>query len=439
MKRLFFLSALVFLLGIFSCEENVDPAEDDLNPGDTLSIDNPSDTLNNDTSGVNTGLDTTVTISGVVQKGPFINGTAIIVTELSPGLIQTGKTFSSQILDNQGKFELNQLVLNSRFIELRADGFYFNETLGRKSDAQLTLYALSDLSEEAVNVNLLSHLEKQRIHYLMSEGAIFSQAKEQAQEEILDIFGFYLNHRRRSESLDISISGRDNAVLLAASLIIQGYRDDATLSELLANMSTDLREDGKLDSEVIGTRLIQDAVLLRPEIIRQNLEERYAAMGIDADIPDFEYYLQKFIDETEFEIEDTIQYPATGEYGQNVLHQDSAVYTQHTNYSLTALLPPNQTVKVKLTGGKYVYGGYPSPENLEVTRYDEDTYEQTYTAIEPGKKCEALVRFKLRSRPVIIGDSLTYMQGTRDTVKIKFYENYAEPPTREITVFVEDD
>src|SRR6056297_823408 len=196
MKRLYFLSALVFLLGIFSCEENVDPAEDDLNPGDTLSIENPSDTLNNDTSGVNTGLDTTVTISGVVQKGPFINGTGIIVTELSPGLIQTGKTFSSQILDNQGKFELNQLVLNSRFIELRADGFYFNETLGRKSDAQLTLYALSDLSEEAVNVNLLSHLEKQRIHYLMSEGAIFSQAKEQAQEEILDIFGFYLNHRR---------------------------------------------------------------------------------------------------------------------------------------------------------------------------------------------------------------------------------------------------
>ena len=66
-------------------------------------------------------------LKGYVQKGPYINGSAITVAELHENLNPTGKVFSTQIVNNQGSFELNDLALNSKFVELRADGSYFNE------------------------------------------------------------------------------------------------------------------------------------------------------------------------------------------------------------------------------------------------------------------------------------------------------------------------
>ncbi len=97
-----FLS-LLFLL--FSCEE-----ENNVNPNESHTIKKEK-------------------LTGYVQKGPFINGTSINISELSSDLIQTGKTFSSQISDNRGSFELRQLDLSSQFVELKADGFYYNENM----------------------------------------------------------------------------------------------------------------------------------------------------------------------------------------------------------------------------------------------------------------------------------------------------------------------
>jgi hypothetical protein len=42
--------------------------------------------------------------------------------------------------------------------------------------------------------------------------------------------------------LDTSQTGEDNAILLAISLIIQGFRTESELTDLLANISTDIRE-----------------------------------------------------------------------------------------------------------------------------------------------------------------------------------------------------
>ena len=65
-------------------------------------------------------------INGYVQKGPFLNGTAITISELSADFIPTGKNFSSQILDNKGTFEVRNVNFVSQYVELKADGFYFN-------------------------------------------------------------------------------------------------------------------------------------------------------------------------------------------------------------------------------------------------------------------------------------------------------------------------
>ena len=143
------------------------------------------------------------------------------VNELLSSLAPTGRNFNIQITDNRGSFQLSNITLVSPFVSLRADGFYYNEITGSQSVAQLTLYCLSDLTNKTtINVNLLSHLEKPRIEYLISQGITFNIAKKQAEAEVLNIFNIHKNNIPESELLDITQSGDNNAILLAVSLIL---------------------------------------------------------------------------------------------------------------------------------------------------------------------------------------------------------------------------
>ena len=107
------------------------------------------------------------TVSGYIQKGPYVQGTEITVRELDTSLSPTGRTFTGTIDDNTGTFSAKG-DLSSPYVELSADGYYFNEVSGSLSTAKLTLSALSDLTDNSsVNVNLMTHLEKKRVEYLI--------------------------------------------------------------------------------------------------------------------------------------------------------------------------------------------------------------------------------------------------------------------------------
>jgi len=119
------------------------------------------------------------TVSGYIQKGPFVQGTEITVRELDKELTPTGDTFTSTIDDNTGSFSTKG-DLKSSYVELSANGFYFNEVSGKLSTAALTLQALADLEEQkSVNVNLLTHLERKRVEYLIESGSSFQRSKIQ--------------------------------------------------------------------------------------------------------------------------------------------------------------------------------------------------------------------------------------------------------------------
>lgn len=248
-------------------------------------------------------------INGFVQKGPYLNGTAITIAELDQNLTATGKNFTTQIIDNTGTFEINNITLESEFVELRADGFYFNEVEGSNSTAQLTMFALSDISSaSSINVNILSHLESNRVKKLIADGLSFSQAKEQAQTEVLNIFSFQPSTINNSENLDISKSGEGNSILMAISVILQANRSVADLTELLANISTDITGDGVLDDTGIKADLINGVQLVDLTEVRQNLENRYSELGISANIGDFESLTQNYISgEVPFEVQAVVR------------------------------------------------------------------------------------------------------------------------------------
>ena len=235
------------------------------------------------------------TVSGYVQKGPFIQGTVITVWELDSSLVQTGRTFIGTIDDNTGTFNARGNVV-SPYVELSAVGYYFNEVSGSLSTAPLTLQALSDLNDNSsVNVNLMTHLEKKRVEYLIDAGSTFTAAKTQAQAEIMKIFNIENVSLGSSETLDISKSGDGNAVLLAISAILQSDKTEAELTELLSTINTDIRTDGTLDSTTTKATLVTAMEYLKTRhiantSIRTNIESRYSNLGVSATIPAFESY-----------------------------------------------------------------------------------------------------------------------------------------------------
>ena len=132
-----------------------------------------------------TSTSSAVTVSGKVQKGPYVQGTEITVRELDSSMTPTGNTFTGSIDDNTGSFSIKGTLTN-KIVELAADGFYFNEVSGSLSSAKLSLQAFADLTDSSsVNVNLMTHLEKKRVEYLMDNSKMtFAAAKTQAQIEI---------------------------------------------------------------------------------------------------------------------------------------------------------------------------------------------------------------------------------------------------------------
>jgi hypothetical protein len=355
-------------------------------------------------------------INGYVQKGPFLNGSSMSIYELSEAYAPTGKIFTTQIADNSGIFQIKNVTLISQYVQLKSDGFYFNEVTGVNSSAPITLYALTDISDKtSVNVNVLTHLEKSRIEYLLSDGKKFSNAKKQAESEILKLFSIGKSDVSDSDLLNIAEDGDNNAILLAVSIIVQGFRTESELSELLANISTDMQQDGELNSVSLGSLLINDVRLMNLTEIRKNIEARYENLGMSITIPDFEKYIQTFIDSSAYQVSNNIEYPENSTYGENILFGDKTTFNPWT--SMAANLPKGTSLKIIIKGGLWSFQILPNgPVNWTFNTYDWDLQQQTFTAKESGTSCDLLINFE---------------PGTHT---IEYYENASVTPTRIKTI-----
>lgn len=236
-------------------------------------------------------------ISGFVQKGPFVSGTSILMSELNSDLAQTGKVFTSQISNDQGLFEITNIELNSSFVEFSSSGFYFNEVTGEISLAPITLTSISDLSNKSsINVNVLTHLEKKRVENLIKGGKSFSEAKKQAKNEVLSIFSIVLDSNSDFEDYDISKNTEEGGILLAISIILQGNRSVGQLTELLSKIQSDIALDGKLDDTSVINSLRVSTFEMDLAAIRAKIESRNKALNITSAVPDFEKHIVKFLD-----------------------------------------------------------------------------------------------------------------------------------------------
>lgn len=289
-------------------------------------------------------------ISGVAQKGPYIKGSQIEISELTESLIQTGKNFNSELKNDLGAFDVVDIELKSTKIEITADGFYFNEVQGSLSQSRLRLKSLSDISDKSsVNVNIMTHVIIDRIKTRIKKGENYNASKMKAQNELLAIFQISTDNISDFESLNISSQDSENGILIALSCIIQGRNSVADLSKLLADFKEDFGDNGKIDNANIRSELINNAKLLDTSSIRTNMEKYYNALGLSIKIPTFENHITKFIDSFDSKKTLEISYPTKGDFGDNLLAKASnSEIVKAQTYSFSAIFPSEIKLLLKL-------------------------------------------------------------------------------------------
>ncbi len=192
------------------------------------------------------------TITGLAQKGPFKSGSTVDIFELEVDgktFAQTGKNFTGKVSNDSGAFKISNVSLKSQYALLRVTGYFSSEINGESVLATLT--AVTDLSKrENVNVNILTHLEYDRVLYLLGKGMNFTAAKKQAEREVLAAFGIEGKFKNSEELNVFGDSDADAALVAISKLLLAGKkensnRDEEDLSGLLADIATDIEEDGE--------------------------------------------------------------------------------------------------------------------------------------------------------------------------------------------------
>lgn len=232
-------------------------------------------------------------IAGYVQKGPFVVGTSVTVQELTDKLTPTGRTFATQIQNDNGNFIIKG-NFSEEYAEIIASGYYYNEVAGKLSASPITLRTISKLSnKDHVNINILTTLQSPRMQKLINEGKAFETAVTQSQMEVLKAFHIEPeNGINIFDQLTITQEGTGNAILLAISSIMQDDRTEAELSEFISKVANDIQDNGILDAQSLKDAITTSSSHINNVIVQENLRKRFEEIGMsNISIPDFYAYL----------------------------------------------------------------------------------------------------------------------------------------------------
>ena len=242
------------------------------------------------------GIIADLNVAGVSQKGPFVKGSAVTVQGIDCKTMElTGERFDGIVKSDKGDFTVENVSLSSTCAVFEVTGYYLNEISGKKTNSELTLRALTDLTDRKnVNINLLTHLEYERIKYLVTVKKLsFAEAKTQAEREVLASFDIS-NEVEGFENLNIFESGDGNAALLAVSVLMQADADVAKLEERTNEFSAAIATNGSWDNEEAKTEIadwVRDAEASgKIEMIRKNVENWNESNKVSA----FEKYVEGF-------------------------------------------------------------------------------------------------------------------------------------------------
>lgn len=232
-------------------------------------------------------------ISGKIEKGPFIRGSSVSIEVLDSKLRGTGNVYNTEVTDNFGSYSYECNNFTESYVEIKANGYYYNEKQDSISRGTITLKALADLSKGSnININILTHLKAARIKRLVSSGMDFNSANEQAQRELLDAFGLGSIIKNDVSSISMASGTNEAAALIAISSLILMDRSNAELTEYIATLSADFGETGFF-TDAIKEQIKDDTYNLARNLssIKENLTNKYQHLGKNVNINDLFHFI----------------------------------------------------------------------------------------------------------------------------------------------------
>ncbi len=361
-------------------------------------------------------------INGSVFKGSFLRGSLLNFYELDSNLYQTGRSFNSTIKDDYGNFTLKAQNLAGKLVRVVGDGFYWNEVLNENSSSRITLTALCKIdSNETVNVNVLTQLERPRVEYLYNtKGLSFDSAKSQAVKEVLKAFGFENTGIKRAEKVEVVGVGDESKILLAISTLMQGYRTESEVSQILSDFAEDLEKDGILTDATIGNDLETHLYYTDTSAVLNNFKVKYRKLYNTDIVNSIDMrFVKHFQNNTTFSKDKDLfefpEYEKNGTY-KNILSPLNSIFTTNS-YGVTAnVTRRGMQIKIEILkeDGSSVGCTFGFPQGMEVgwTLARPNCIMPTYT-----------------SNGQTLQDAWT-MFGSKQRYRVNIYEKGLTTPTR---------
>ena len=280
-------------------------------------------------------------INGSVFKGSFLRGSLLFLYELDSNLNQTGRSFNTTIDDDYGNFDLKAQNLSGKLVRVVGDGFYWNEVLNENSSTRISLTGICKIdSNETVNVNVLTHLERARVEYLYNIKKLsFDSAKSQAVTEVLKAFGFTNTGIKRAEKVGVVGIGDESKILLAISTLMQGYRTESEVTQIMNDFANDIKKDGTLDDVTIGNDLVTHLYYTDTATVLNNFKIKYRKLYNSDTVNSVDMrFIKNFQNNTTYiKDKDLFEFPEYEQSGlyKNILNPLNSVYTSDI-YGVTA-------------------------------------------------------------------------------------------------------
>lgn len=235
----------------------------------------------------------TYKVTGNVEKGPFINGSKITAQALDENYNLTGQVYQGIVVEDDGSFNLGEIKLNSPYVLLTADGYYFNEVYGELSTGQISMQSLVNLTaNKQANINVLTHLKAQRMMQLLKNSSLaFDEADKQVQQEVLKSFGLERYAEKDVCNFSIASGTEEAGALIVVSSTLLRERTDAELTEYLAKLSAEFKAEGTF-TENTKKDLRESSYKLRVNDIADHIISRYKKISdVDVTVPNLNYFI----------------------------------------------------------------------------------------------------------------------------------------------------
>jgi hypothetical protein len=253
----------------------------------------------NDSSG--SGDAGPVTITGALQKGPFIQGSSLDVAMLDATGAPTGLSYGTTTTSDLGDFSVTAATTGPS--ELVGEGYYFNEITNGLSGAPSTLRAIYEVvgsGEQSAYLNVFTHMSSGLAMSRLANGDTVHDAVAYAENALFAALGIlHPSGALEANGTMMDLAGADspdNQYIAAVSCIIDKAAElraetpdevDAQLQSLINDIRSQLQKSENITDEYKGYIRAGEAALDPQADCMQNLSDYlYDKTGVVPDLPD---------------------------------------------------------------------------------------------------------------------------------------------------------